>query len=211
MASTASIVDRIDEIRKRRAMAYAEQGRVLSTDDPDVYEVAGTNDRPYHVDLAAATCTCPDHQVRRHICKHLGAAYIWSQALDHIEHLAINGVMTFDEIHAALERQAEGTSNRDLEQKLRILARAAQSLSQDHDRIELIVEYRCCDRGRKIWKQDRGRLDEVIEADGTSREPYTPDAYDAQCWLNTNGYVRTILEWLDPARPLRRRREVYVR
>ena len=120
--------------------------------------------------------------------------------------------MTFSELAAKLKRQAaEITNNRDLAQKLHILERAARHLDDDHDRKELIVEYRTCNTGRNILHTDSGRLTEIIESDGFAREPRTPDAETARTWLTEHRYTRAITEWIDPERPLRRRREVFIR
>jgi hypothetical protein len=64
--------------RELRALAlYHERGRDIERLTPDVYLVPScTGEGAYRVDYAAESCSCPDHEVRGEVCKHVLAVGI---------------------------------------------------------------------------------------------------------------------------------------
>jgi hypothetical protein len=59
--------------RELRALElYHERGRDIECISPQVYLVPScTGEGVYRVDYAAETCTCPDHEIRGKVCKHI--------------------------------------------------------------------------------------------------------------------------------------------
>jgi hypothetical protein len=64
--------------RELRALAlYHERGRDIERSCPDVYLVPScTGEGVYRVDYAAESCSCPDHEIRGEVCKHVLAVGI---------------------------------------------------------------------------------------------------------------------------------------
>lgn len=64
--------------RELRALElYHERGRDIERLTPDVYLVPScTGEETYRVDYAAESCSCPDHEIRGEVCKHILAVGI---------------------------------------------------------------------------------------------------------------------------------------
>jgi hypothetical protein len=64
--------------RELRALElYHERGRDIERVSPDVYLVPScTGEGVYRVDYAAESCSCPDHEIRGVVCKHVLAVGI---------------------------------------------------------------------------------------------------------------------------------------
>jgi SWIM zinc finger len=61
--------------RAERALElYHEHGRDIERISPHVYLVPTcSGERLYRVDYQAETCSCPDHEIRGEVCKHVRA------------------------------------------------------------------------------------------------------------------------------------------
>jgi predicted nucleic acid-binding Zn finger protein len=64
--------------RELRALElYHERGRDIERISPHVYLVPScTGEGVYRVDYAAESCSCPDHEIRGEVCKHILAVGI---------------------------------------------------------------------------------------------------------------------------------------
>jgi hypothetical protein len=59
--------------RETRALElYRTHGRDIERISPDVYLVPScSGEGTYHVDYGAESCSCPDHEIRGEVCKHI--------------------------------------------------------------------------------------------------------------------------------------------
>jgi SWIM zinc finger len=64
--------------RAERALElYHERGRGIERITPNLYLVPScTGEGVYRVDYAAESCSCPDHEIRGEVCKHILAVGI---------------------------------------------------------------------------------------------------------------------------------------
>jgi hypothetical protein len=64
--------------RAERALElYHERGRDIERISPDVYLVPScSGEGVYRVDYGAESCSCPDHEIRGEVCKHVLAVGI---------------------------------------------------------------------------------------------------------------------------------------
>jgi len=67
---TSALAPDLRDLTERAVRAWTEAMGVRSLPDGR-YAVDSESDATYVVDLAAGTCTCPDHQLRNERCKHL--------------------------------------------------------------------------------------------------------------------------------------------
>lgn len=92
--------------RNRKALNLSTRNAVRPIDrQARTYRVQSETDpaRAYAVDLTEMTCTCPDHEYRGIVCKHMKAAQLFEQKhADPAVVVVITKYRTYDQLFAAL-------------------------------------------------------------------------------------------------------------
>ena len=220
MAETASIIDRLHEIDKHRAMALVAAGNVTCHDASQThFTVRPTSNWPYtvhiHDDGTPPDCDCIYGETGR-ICDHIAAAFVWKRARQYVLDLAEKHNSDPATVANRLATQianAKRTYQFEFQRKLKCIVTVARQLSTSPAEYrELVIEYHAADdRGFHAGNCDALRVVAVIE-DGFAREPLDADDPRAVfAEMRTDGFYPTLREWIDVRGAVRRRREVYAK
>jgi len=214
------IVARLTENRKSKALAIAETPETVTRLASGTWEVRSQSnaDTKYLVTRDLDQCTCVDfirskgqnflHDVIP--CKHIGAIAITVLAQQHAHKLAEQHGLGLAQIAARITADLCRPLPADLRQKLAILRLAAESLAQQPEQIQLIVQFHTSGGATSPILDGDGELVEIVE-NGERRTPKTPSHRDAVAWLEGRGFQPEARTWIEPAGAIRRRKETYSR